>query len=363
MLIEAVPSKPSPLLCGLCCLLLIPYAIILFFLSLLSVVEWLAQNYLFHRNRSFNQLFFTSIRRGIAEDLPLKEILLPSAIIRDSAEHRRYIQIGDEILKEIKEEIDSCKVMLSGIRRERLEIQRRTPLSVDKYLQSLSQSQRLQDHLKVLEKNAEEISFYSRTQAAFDHTGYHGFADWAEKTSKTHEHILVTVGQVAFIGASLTYGAIFSSTRGNLGLMCYAFALFNCGFIVPTVALLLLKWASLRPKEALFSSPHLWTPVLNVFVYGSVAAVGAAICLLNVSLCVLHFSAGPDGQITDAKLEFGIAPPPAGSIALVCLAVALVVALVAGLFHYLANGWKLLVGDFVGNRRSQGHGLVDYVLV
>ncbi|KIJ11482.1 hypothetical protein PAXINDRAFT_171732 [Paxillus involutus ATCC 200175] len=252
--------------------------------------------------------------------------------------------------------------MISGIRCRRLGIQKLSPLSVDEYLQCLSKSQRLQDHLRVLEKNAEEISFYSRTQAIFDHTGYHGVADWAEKTSQTHEHILVTVGQVAFIGASLTYGAIFSSTRGNLGLMCYAFALFNCGFIVPTVALLLLQWASLRPREALFAAPQHWTVALNVFVYGSVAAVGAAICLLNVSLFVLHFPVGPDGQRMDAGLEFDIAPPPAGSLALVCLAVAVVATLVAGLFHYLANGWKLLVGDFVGSRRSQGHGFVDYVL-
>ncbi|KAF9230447.1 hypothetical protein BU15DRAFT_69188 [Melanogaster broomeanus] len=168
--------------------------------------------------------------------------------------------------------------------------------------------------LKVLEKIAEEISFYSRTQAVFDHTGYHGFADWAEVLVSKSSNL-----PVSFSLSAPSFEVGFSST-----------------------------------KEALFSSPHLWTPVLNVFVYGSVAAVGAAICLLNVSLCVLHFSAGPDGQITDAKLEFDIAPPPAGSIALVCLAVALVVTLVAGLFHYLANGWKLLVGDFRWQSNKSG---------
>lgn len=67
----------------------------------------------------------------------------------------------------------------------------------------------------------------------------------------------------------------FSATRGNVGLMCYAFALFNCGFVIPLVTLGLLKWASHSPVETLFASPHIWSMLLNVFVYLSVTAVVA----------------------------------------------------------------------------------------
>ncbi|KAF9234520.1 hypothetical protein BU15DRAFT_65633 [Melanogaster broomeanus] len=217
-------------------------------------------------------------------------ILLPFAIIRESEEHRGYIQLGHEMLKETRRKSMVAKSWFVS-RSSTSTLALTSAYLVDKYLESLSHWQ----HFKVLEKNAEEISFYSHTQAVFDHTGYHGFADWAEKVSKTYELIL-----------------------------------------------------------ARFGVSHLWTTLLNVSVSGSAGAVGAAICLLNVSLFVLHFPAGPDGQITDAKLEFDIAPPPAGSLALVCLAVAVVVTLVAGLFHYIANGWKLLIGDFVGKSKTSG---------
>lgn len=34
--------------------------------------------------------------------------------------------------------------------------------------------------LKMLEKDVEDIKFYSHTQAVANRTGYRGFADWAE---------------------------------------------------------------------------------------------------------------------------------------------------------------------------------------
>lgn len=44
MLAQSIPSKPRSRLCGLRFLLLIPYGIIWFCLSLLSAAEWLVQN-------------------------------------------------------------------------------------------------------------------------------------------------------------------------------------------------------------------------------------------------------------------------------------------------------------------------------
>ncbi|KAG1828013.1 hypothetical protein EV424DRAFT_576640 [Suillus variegatus] len=353
------------------CLILFPYGIMWFWLSSLLVVEWLVRGCLPHWRCPFHQLFLTKLKCQLARQLAipttchrLKLALFPSAAIRESHEHHDFVQQGEIRTKEIEEEIKFCKSMLCQVRKERYNIQSQEleiHRKVEAYLQKVSQSQSLQAHLKTLEKDVEDIIFYSRTQAIANRTGYRGFSDWAEKTSRTHEHLLLTLGQVAFVGASLTYGAIFGSSRGNIGLMCYAFALFDCGFIVPTVALALLKWASQRPKDAVFASPQVWTLLLNIFLYGSAAAIGAAICLLNISLFILHFSVGKNGQLTDAQLQFNVEPTPAGSLALGCIGLAVVVVVVSGLSHCLANGWDAMIKDFFGRRENCKEGLQDYV--
>jgi hypothetical protein len=145
--------------------------------------------------------------------------------------------------------------------------------------------------------------------------------------------------------------------------MCYAFALFDCGFIVPTVALALLKWASQRPKNTVFASPQFWTLLLNVSLYGSVAAISIAICLLNISLLNLHFSIGQNGQLSNATVELNFDPTPAGTLALGCFGLAALVIVVSGLSYYVANGCDAMIKDFVGRRECHDGGLKDYVPV
>lgn len=143
--------------------------------------------------------------------------------------------------------------------------------------------------------------------------------------------------------------------------MCYAFAFFDCGFIVPSVALVLLKWALSRPKDTVFAAPHIWTLVLNIFVYGSVAAVATAISLLNISLYFLDFSIGSNGQRMDSKLQFNISPTPPGSVGLGCLLLAVAMIIISGLAHYLARGWDAVVHDFIGCwEKASRFGLDEY---
>jgi hypothetical protein len=144
-----------------------------------------------------------------------------------------------------------------------------------------------------------------------------------------------------------------SASRGNIGLMCYAFALFDCGFIIPTVAIVLLKWASLRPKDTLFCSPHTWTLVLNIFAYASVAAVGSAICLLNMTLFLLTFPLDSSGQRTDANLQLGVSPTPAGSVSLGCFFLSVGIISICLLTQYMSRGWDALVHDFFGHRPGE----------
>lgn len=147
-----------------------------------------------------------------------------------------------------------------------------------------------------------------------------------------------------------------SASRGNIGLMCYAFALFDCGFIIPTVASSLLRWASLRPKDTLFCSLHTWTMLLNIFTYASVAAVGSAICLLNMTLLLLTFPLDSNGQRTDANLQLGVSPTPAGSVSLGCFFLSVGMILISILVHYSSHGWGAFVHGFSGHRSSTRRG-------
>jgi hypothetical protein len=132
---------------------------------------------------------------------------------------------------------------------------------------------------------------------------------------------------------------------------------------VPTVALALLKWASQRPKNTVFASPQFWTLLLNVSLYGSVAAISIAICLLNISLLNLHFSIGQNGQLSNATVELNFDPTPAGTLALGCFGLAALVIVVSGLSYYVANGCDAMIKDFVGRRECHDGGLKDYVPV
>jgi hypothetical protein len=127
--------------------------------------------------------------------------------------------------------------------------------------------------------------------------------------------------------------------------MCYAFALFNCGFIVPTVTLALLKWASLRSPEAHFACPHIWSMFLSVAVYLSVIAVVAAICLLNVTIIYLNFD----------SLQYNVGPRPAGYFALICAAITGLFTFCALILHYMVNGWNTLFSALTG-RQKVNHG-------
>ncbi|KAG9317883.1 hypothetical protein JVU11DRAFT_2112 [Chiua virens] len=258
---------------------------------------------------------------------------------------------------------DSLPLQLLTLRGERLESLKQaiSPSAsresrdtyTEQFFSRLDKCQRLEHHIDTLKKNAEDRRISSRTRTAAKRTGYHGIVDWAERTSQTHDNLLDATAKVAFVGAGLTYGSIFSASRGNIGLMCYAFALFDCGFIIPTVALALLKWASLRPKDTLFCSPHTWTLILNIFAYVSVAAVGAAICLLNMTLYLLVFPRNSSGQPTNATLQLYISPTPAGSLSLGCLLLSMGIVLICALIHYLARGKNAFIQDFIGHRPGQ----------
>lgn len=145
--------------------------------------------------------------------------------------------------------------------------------------------------------------------------------------------------------------------------MCYAFALFNCAFIIPLVALALLKWASISPRRSLFASSRAWSFLLNLFIYISLGAVVSAVCLLNFTIIYLHFEEGDGGALQDSQPVFSVQPSPAGNFALVCAIVAGFTTIFVHWSYYSANGWDSFMTAIVGRRRDNqpSRHLNDYV--
>jgi hypothetical protein len=113
-----------------------------------------------------------------------------------------------------------------------------------------------------------------------------------------------------------------SANRGNLGLMCWSFALFIVGLAILITVQSLLVWCS-RLENYPFSTPKLWEFFLGVGVYGACAAVVTAIVLLVVTVLMLEFHVGdggstyfnPNASLWDAHLLFNVSPRYAAIVA------------------------------------------------
>jgi hypothetical protein len=190
---------------------------------------------------------------------------------------------------------------------------------------------------------------------------------------------MTSLAQVSFVGAGLTYSTIFgyvfyifttddallkpfvhSANRGDIGLMCYAFALFNFGFIVPIVAGALLSWASRRRPDALFANPSIWKVLIWVFNYAAAVAAAVAICLLNITIIQLRF---PDGVSVGQNplLQFSVIPRPAAIFALAGAGLISLTAFVGLILHYLVNGWRAVIDALKGSSDGEIPGINDYV--
>ncbi|GBE84561.1 predicted protein [Sparassis crispa] len=355
-------------------ILLVPYILVSTMLALLTLIEILIRRGLSSDRNVLDRLVFVRLAMhcqrstmGVVNYVTpasvsecLEEVLLPSLRIKRSPQHQEYVEEGQRMVQEIKEEIVHCRELIKiarDLRRQNLKTWRTAPSSttspseavqVQEYRRSIQDSERLREHLEALQRDYDELTFLARTQAAADCTGYHGLTEWARKSLDIHRHLMNALCQISFVGAGLTYTTIFSATRGNLGLMCYSWGLFNCGFIIPLSGLSLLKWASTRSRETLFASPQVWSLLLSIFIYLSVIAVAAALCLLNVSIIVLHYS-----WTADSTPQFNVQPVPAGAFALMCTAITCVLTIFAFFLHYSVNGWHNLFGALLGRQNEE----------
>jgi len=186
-----------------------------------------------------------------------------------------------------------------------------------------------------LENAIEVITESSATELCRNMTGYKGVKDWASDTWESYSDLVQTISAICFVGSGLTYTTIFSATRGNIGLMSWAFSFFIVGLIITITVQAFLVQCS-RLENYPFSTQGLWELVLGVFVYSAILAVVAAMCLLLFTIREL-----PIGH--DQLPTFGVSSYPPAVLGLSAIGIGMLVAsVVVGVFA-LANGIKALL--------------------
>lgn len=134
---------------------------------------------------------------------------------------------------------------------------------------------------------------------------------------------------------------MYSASRGNVGLMCLAFVLFNYGSAIPIVQQSILRWAThLSPTSRLKGNPKLWNFFVQILTYSTVAAVAAAVCILNLSLWDLRFTVGPDGEQRDVGMKFDNFPRPAAWLSFIVATCIVLFVCFASILHCVTNGWN-----------------------
>jgi len=307
---------------------------------------------------------------------PMIDIMAPSKSEAFIKEKERYISENEFKLEDMRKEEKGARVALDLARnRRRAALSRLPPPSTDgnseaddealaKYEKSIKWTQLIKNHLQDLEKDILHFEYLMKTQATADRTRYRGLSDWAKATHKNTEHVAEALAAISFVGAGLTYTTIFSSTRGNLALMCYAFALFGIGFVVPIITQGLLKWGSRLPEETVFLRQKFWRFMLSFCIGIAVLSVAAATLILDITIFQLtgpsdaaHASDGGD----DSTPQLGAHSSASISFAFLVLSF---VVIVAALGLYVGgNGLETLQRGVLGKRNAKTENVKDYVCV
>ncbi|KAF8315946.1 hypothetical protein DL93DRAFT_822626 [Clavulina sp. PMI_390] len=201
-------------------------------------------------------------------------------------------------------------------------------------------------------RDAQELVIHAKqvvkTQGSAAATGYLGIADWAQDAYDSYDNLMTAITGVSFVGAGLTYGAIFSATRGSIGLMAWAFSLFIVGLAIVIPVQALLRWCS-RLDNYPFSTPRVWELFLAVGVYGASASAFAAISLLVVTVLSLHFNVtsepynNSNAANWDAHLEFDVSPGPSAKFAFAFIGLGILGVVLVFAFFAGANGMNVFL--------------------
>lgn len=179
----------------------------------------------------------------------------------------------------------------------------------------------------------------------------------SQNTWASYSNIEVSISAICLVGAGLTYAGLTSATRGDVGLMSWAFSLFLVGLVVSSAVQLLLSWFT-RIGNFPFTTPRHWEIILGISVYGSFAAVIGAITLLVVTVFKLAPDAG-GGDSSNSDLIFSASPRPAAIVSFFALGAGLIIACVVFTSFSLANGVQALIWSESSERRLKGQRKLD----
>ncbi|KAF5357703.1 hypothetical protein D9758_007536 [Tetrapyrgos nigripes] len=188
--------------------------------------------------------------------------------------------------------------------------------------------------LDQIDVHLDEVSDKFRTSACHENTGFYGLADWAKHALTIYEHFCDGIAGASVFGAGITYTTIFSGTRGNIGLMCWAFTLFNVAFVIAIVVRSILIWCSRLPlPNKTFATALFWEVMIQFALILAFGSTTAALLLLN--LTILLFS-GTDVQ----EVQMNLSSRPPGIIAIFVLAGAMVTVTICLFLGWWSNDFK-----------------------
>ncbi|KAF8307329.1 hypothetical protein DL93DRAFT_132748 [Clavulina sp. PMI_390] len=174
-------------------------------------------------------------------------------------------------------------------------------------------------------------------------------ATWASEAYGSYSHLVNVLSGVCLVGAGLTYTAIFSAVRGNVGLMCYSFSLFIVALCIFITIQSMLVWCSHLTAAPIWD-PNFWELVLIFFSCLGCLAVLGAIVLLIVTVYILRFNVTPGTEYLnpnaanwDARLEFDVAPKQGAILALSFMVAGVVAFVIIGALFVAAFGIRRVV--------------------
>ncbi|KAF9236808.1 hypothetical protein BU15DRAFT_63737 [Melanogaster broomeanus] len=193
-----------------------------------------------------------------------------------------------------------------------------------KYSKWIKQHDALKMRLEEVNSLLQDVEELFETSEYHHCTGYRGFSGWAKSAFDQYSPTCDSITTASAFGAGITYTTVFSASRGNIGLMCWAFALFDVGFIISLFVRSSLAWCSRVPPlkcgqqrskiSALFTQNNyksflcICDLVLLFVMFLAFATQAVAIFLLNVTLLQLSGSA--------ASTELTMSPAPSAILSL-----------------------------------------------
>ncbi|KAF7295645.1 hypothetical protein MIND_01104700 [Mycena indigotica] len=226
---------------------------------------------------------------------------------------------------------------------------------LDQYCSSIKRTRVLRSHLQEVDEDLANYAHLLKTQATVELTYFRGFRDWCQVMLQLTSNLSNSLIAVSTLGAGLIYSTVFGATRGDVGLMCYCFPFFSCGFLLPVIIQIMLSWGANLQREAMFASQRFWTIVIGIFMSISSLAVMASLTILNLTVFLLKpdptSDPGLDAPTTMAPgiIAFSIT----GSVFLLVLMGALLSAIAARAFTTIRGIRAVLSAVYGTNGQGQ----------